>query len=1644
MADATATKASQGKTPTKVKGRSPEEPLQTQSTNPHNHILSLQQMTGNQAVGRLLQSENSRESTSITNLPPAVQSVLGHSEGQPLDTTTRIEMESRFNHNFSQVRVHSGAVAEQSTRKLNAKAYTFGQNIVFGHGKFVSGTAEGRHLLAHELAHVVQQSRGGASPILDANAPHEVAAASAASSFINSAAAVSVSGATGVGIAREPEGAAQDTHTAKRRLVKAMVELDRLDQLAKFKTDDKALKPEKTLRAYDAINSALKTASASNDKTLITEAERLKARFDGITHNTPAARNVDPFQQHPLASKDPMSREEAHTTNTAQRGFEAGLPAGKIAGVREEIRELEDELARKPKAERAKQIRSKIASLNRRIAISTPTLKEAQPLQDLLKTEKDEAKRNAIQKHLRKIDKKYIGKKVALSDLTGGSLGHSGATYVTIQIVGSPPKKELITTIQARNEGDGKRHAEVVIRDRLKALPDKERLKNATMIITGDQEVCRKCAPVMHEFADKHQMASPLTNTTHAPGLTSAGKLSGKDLRAKPTTLKTSDPKKVHAIESAQRKAGVIGSKDKIKLKHIQKPLARPSKDDGGDDGHDHAPKVSKSKQSSASSQPSATKAGSKESAPKTSAKSTAEAPAKPAATGAPKPPTSTSAAKPSAKVAAPKAVSKPPTSSKAVAKPAVSPPAESPPPASITPTPGGTAPSAVGTQTKSTASKAAAKPATGIKAPSSASALDADASSTTAVQVATKQKATKQKPSDSAAKAAAFSPMPNSPAPAPTKSISPTPKPFAPTNQANRLSAIAKPSLLADAKATQAIPQATAPTAVAAPKPPAATKAAPSSPAVKTPVQVAPTPVSPTPKPPVPAAQAVPVNPPKKPPTAVKVAPALAIPIGGSPSPAPKPSAPAAKTTPVSPPAKSPPPKQSAPPKAQNKGSIADTKPSSPEQGNRPPATRRGPTIKPVARPDGSITANVSQIPGTSPARYEVTVRVMLGGTLSACATQSGKNGQIGANASVSGSLTWSDTYDFSEQEKNDYLAAVNGNTASSYQEIAAANLWAKGNQVQAKKILLQLGAKPPKAEDFLKLRVGESQSFSAEAGVQGGVSGSVKAVSLGASGSASVQNGWVKARRQGRYFFTRSFTVEKGKALEGDVTTGLFRMGYKDDSGTTQSISVSFEVKEDDPDVKAKLKTITAVGSIEDLGRLALNRKDLGGSVTSTKGTSSGGTLRVGAGDGAGSVEAGQRGFKNDSEIRDAEGNVTNVYEAGTDDGVKVKVKGHDVASVNERSTIRTEVSQSGKAKGQTLLEKSESDLTASAKNVASHPLASAQALYKGDTQALLKTTTVKTGANLEDDNYARLAELAKNDHDWREAGTGFGGDNREAWMRLRFAVKRAGRNNPTALAQLLQDFKSEGDDRRRRIVERASDIGSGNRFEFPDAIKDQKEVFDSLVVNDPTHYAAELVGAGKTAEALAELKSIGSRLDALSTAINTHAGEILPTILPDMNTRISKRKAQVRAETSKLTPTATPTALKPGVRAPEKVDEAEKQNADRKAQIDGEIKSLIVALQGNRVNENAKFAEVEALFRGAIVDVPLLGKVHLPKLSHAPMNDILPKLHAVEEGYKKWDQQIEVLKALYRERNENPEQANQYVPNRAKWNELNTRKE
>lgn len=155
MSSPIGTKSSKDKHNGQAKGISYEQPQRPTLSGPQDDVLNLQRTAGNRAVTQLLQS-SADSPHSVEGVPPIVRSVL-NSGGQPLNPIIREYMESRFSHDFSNVRIHTDDKAAKSADEVNAVAYTVGRNIVFGDSSYSPYSIAGKRVLAHELAHVVQQ-----------------------------------------------------------------------------------------------------------------------------------------------------------------------------------------------------------------------------------------------------------------------------------------------------------------------------------------------------------------------------------------------------------------------------------------------------------------------------------------------------------------------------------------------------------------------------------------------------------------------------------------------------------------------------------------------------------------------------------------------------------------------------------------------------------------------------------------------------------------------------------------------------------------------------------------------------------------------------------------------------------------------------------------------------------------------------------------------------------------------------------------------------------------------------------------------------------------------------------------------------------------------------------------------------------------------------------------------------------------------------------------------------------------------------------------------------------------------------------------------------------------------------------------------
>ena len=125
---------------------------------------SVQKMEEEEPVQKMEEEEepvqaksNGGQSKASSGLSNQIKNKSG--KGQGIANNTRSEMESSFGRDFSNVNIHTDNESVEMNKKLNAQAFTHGNDIYFNSGKYRPETAEGKRLLAHELTHVVQQDK---------------------------------------------------------------------------------------------------------------------------------------------------------------------------------------------------------------------------------------------------------------------------------------------------------------------------------------------------------------------------------------------------------------------------------------------------------------------------------------------------------------------------------------------------------------------------------------------------------------------------------------------------------------------------------------------------------------------------------------------------------------------------------------------------------------------------------------------------------------------------------------------------------------------------------------------------------------------------------------------------------------------------------------------------------------------------------------------------------------------------------------------------------------------------------------------------------------------------------------------------------------------------------------------------------------------------------------------------------------------------------------------------------------------------------------------------------------------------------------------------------------------------------------------
>jgi hypothetical protein len=146
----------------------PNDPVEHEAESVAKQIVNMKTPDSGQSQGVIDNDSNvwktpkiSRKHQASQNTQNTVNLDLPKSDGQPLERSVSEYMEPRFGYSFQDVRIHTSSQSTDISHSLNARAFTTGKDIYFGHGEYNPRSNEGKKLIAHELTHVVQQGQAG-------------------------------------------------------------------------------------------------------------------------------------------------------------------------------------------------------------------------------------------------------------------------------------------------------------------------------------------------------------------------------------------------------------------------------------------------------------------------------------------------------------------------------------------------------------------------------------------------------------------------------------------------------------------------------------------------------------------------------------------------------------------------------------------------------------------------------------------------------------------------------------------------------------------------------------------------------------------------------------------------------------------------------------------------------------------------------------------------------------------------------------------------------------------------------------------------------------------------------------------------------------------------------------------------------------------------------------------------------------------------------------------------------------------------------------------------------------------------------------------------------------------------------------------
>lgn len=686
-----------------------------------------------------------------------------------------------------------------------------------------------------------------------------------------------------------------------------------------------------------------------------------------------------------------------------------------------------------------------------------------------------------------------------------------------------------------------------------------------------------------------------------------------------------------------------------------------------------------------------------------------------------------------------------------------------------------------------------------------------------------------------------------------------------------------------------------------------------------------------------------------------------------------------------------------------------------------------KGGKVERTAGFGGKGYVEVAEVPYKTPAQFEV--KFVFSGEAKLASSKERKTDESSKKAKMSASaeIEFSIKHVFDTREMEAFRQHVKDGKAGAWPELKLAYAVVAGQSDALPALVAQVKAAGGSVSGLAGMKEGDEQELSVKVGAGADVSAGKKGFgfALGVSVNGSVTRSL--KREGGKYVFTMTSNQSvTGKGGAGFAQSGAGMIVGKS-VNQHEMEQVIFELDESHPKRDEMGKLIMAAKTLPELKALRGRLKDVPSYVTTATGGGTADSTGMSLLGGGLNVE----GSSDFTAVKTVgpDGKVSRAYSGSNTAGASASVLGQTVAGATRTDAFVGGAGSDNQGFGQSSETNTETDLVDSAKSLLTSamdsPLAAAGKLIGDD--PLLKKRVQQEGVVMDDTSYARLVKLAAGPkRDWERYWCG-AVQTYTDWAATREKVRKAG-DDRQAIAKAIAEFEA-GSSRGRHDTVRAAVAGTVIPFEFPDALKGRKDLFESLVTSDPLE---EL--KGDDAARTARLNTLKQQIEGLRNDLGKHIKEFRnKDDCLDMCDRLDKQLERVVAELRKHAP--RPAAKKekltsggPAEEAVSRPDDAEAQ-AKREA-IEARINALKRKISEAHQVEQATFAQWEKDNQGDTI----LG--FLP--THEDQRKLAGHENELRKLYKKWDGFVAELRQALQEAGKphDPAEADAVVPDRKRF--------